>query len=319
MRIFRTLIVVPLLALAACASATGFEKPIGDFADATAKASAALQALDQASAQQYNAISLAEAVAAPGRITRKDGECRLRTSKSCTLVLLPATDGAPTLPLHVTSLVPHSIEAMNAVNDYAAALKSLVTADASADVKDGLGKALAAAVSLGGTLGVTNAAALSAIQTPLTDVGVYLFQQYQNDVKIDALRRATQAADPTIQAAMDLLSMEYAAIQSSNASRASDDYEDKLVEAREKTGNAAEPAILALIDSAQAFDAALKLRNTDVYAQVAKAHNKLTQALKNPEVSLLDAIAQVQLLVEQIKNLQTVAEQIAASNKKPAK
>ncbi len=306
-----------MLALAACASSASFQQPIADFATAAATASTALQALDQAAAGQYNAIEMAEAVRNPRLIIPKDGECRM-SAKACTLIVQSA-DGSPALPLQVKSLVPNSIAVMAAVSTYANALQTTANADSTAAVQDGLGKSLGAAITIANAVGSpTTGTLVTAIKQPLTDVAVWGFQLYQNDLKVEALQRATAAADPTIQAAMALFGQEYSVIQNANVARAFADYQAKANAAWASSGSGAQPAITTLQGSADAFDSALKLRSTNVYAQVAEAHHKLMLALQNPEVSLTDAIAQIQVLVQQIQNLQTIAAKIQAANAKPS-
>jgi len=315
MALSRLAALVVCFALGACASAQDFQQPIGDFATATSSATTALQSLDQTETANYNALALSEALKDPSLIASRSGDCRLQNSTGCTVVVKPAEAGGTPLPLGVKSLVPNSIQIMTVVANYANALKTLSTADSTPAVQDGLGKTLGAAVSVASTINAPMGSLISAIQQPLTQTGVYLFQQYQNAATVDAMRRATTAADPVIQQAMGVLSDEYIAVQNAAIARASDDYEDKLIAARAPGGG--EAAINALIASANTFDDELKLRNTNIYAQVATAHQQLTQALQDPDVSLTDAIAQIQVLVQQIKNVQTIAADIQAANKPP--
>ncbi len=318
MRILRLVLLLPMLALAACASSASFQQPITDFAAATATASTALQSLDQAAAGQYNALEMAEAVRNPRLIIPKQGECRM-SAKACTLVDTRSRVGSPPLPLQVKSLVPNSVAVMAAVSAYANGLQTTVNADSTAAVQDGLGKSLGAAITIANAVGSpTTGTLVTAIKQPLTDVAVWGFQLYQNDLKVEALQRATTAADPTIQAAMALFGQEYGIIQNANVARAFADYQAKANGAWASSGSGAQPAITTLQNSADTFDSALKLRSTNVYAQVAEAHHKLMLALQDPQVSLTDAIAQIQVLVQQIQNLQTIAAKIQAANAKPS-
>ena len=303
------------LALGACASPQNFQQPIGDFATATASASTALQTLDQTATANYNAVELAAALKDPSKIGSKSGDCRL-TSIDCTVVVNADQPGGAALPLHVKSLVPNSVQVMTVVADYANGLKTLAAADSTPAVQDGLGKTLGAAVSIATTVNAPTGTLIGAIQQPLTDTGVYLFQQYQNAATVAALRRATTAADPVIKDAMGLLSDEYIAVQNAAIARASDDYELKLIAARAPGGG--EAAIDALVTSANTFDDELRLKNTNIYAQVATAHTTLKDALQNPDVSLTDAISQIQVLVQQIKNVQAIVADIQAATQPPA-
>lgn len=301
------LILAASLSLGACADTSQFQKPITAFATASASASTAITSLDAAAATGLTGIREKQAIQT-GRIGAQNQSCEM-DSKNCILVFKKkgANDFSQ---LAYSSIIPQSVAFVNGVKDYADALDALEKADAQADVQSAFGKGMGAMAVVATAVNQPAGAALAALSTPLTSAAGWGFGQYQNGIKLDALQKATSAADSIIQAAAPTLTAEF---DFGNVARLQELKAD--LDAKEDAFDAS-PTLNNLnsaIAAANLFDAAVRAQPGSVIASMADAHHKLTLAVAHPDIGFASAVASISALAQQAQNLEQIAKQLGAA------
>jgi hypothetical protein len=310
-RVWRALALAAALGLSACASAAQVQPPIAEFATATDAAAMALKALDGATTARTNALALADAVKNPRRVRPMANACGM-ASPGCALELAPIPTDERPLPLAVSSLVPKSLKVMASLQAYAKALDEMAKADASADVEAGFGKAMSAAAAIATVVNPGAGTLLNSLNQPLTGTVVYVFGQYQNSLKLAALRKATAEADPVIGKAMQILSAEADLVRTATVARQEAEY-NAAFKALDEGGLAGD--VNEVLAAAAKLDAALSAKPALVFNKVATVHAKLTADLKDRSASFADVVAETQGLIDEAMTIQQVARTLEAANR----
>jgi hypothetical protein len=284
-----------------CANTNTFQQPIAAFSTATSEAASAIQAYDSRGAKDLTSLRQQEALKNK-RIFVEDDTCT-SLSKSCVLTVQPG-DLPAAKRLNNTTVIPHTAAFMTGIRDYAAALGGITKADASADVKSALGKALGALSGLSSTLDLPAGAALAAISQPLTDVGTWGFLQYQSSIKLAALQKATAAAQPILAAAQPLIEGELQSFRTARLAALEEDFDAKS-EAFDNTPSPTNAG--ALVNAANTFDAALLAKPDDVFAKLVIAHDALTQAIASPKPDLVQLTTDITVFAQQVNNIRIIA------------
>jgi hypothetical protein len=295
--------------LTACSTASDYQKPITAFSQATDGAKQALAALDERLAEQLQALRRAEAVASPNRVRFPDDECATSTA-GCTLLLYPESGDAKPRPLTYTTAVPNQIQVMHEVSLYAKGLQDITTADATPGIKAGFDSAMAAATSLASILQPQFAPAVSALSVPVTQAAVWLFGEYQESVKLRALRAATAAMDPILQEAVRVFAKtsEFAALEDQQILVGQF---DSRMEAFENAPS--EQALAQLADAATQLDRLLAVRPDQMFEELGLAHQALTEALASDEITFAQALLHIERLATKAEELTQIAESFKAA------
>lgn len=299
--------------LAACASAaSNFEAPIAQFSAAAAQSADALKALDKSATERLNALAKASAVQDPGAVAPRTDDCRTGSARCIVTVTIGPNRTSP-VALSTASLIPNSARVMASLQEYGEALNEIAKADASEQVKDGVARAIGAVMSIAGAFGPVAGSLAENLNKPLTDAVVFAYQQYQESMKLDALRKATQAANPVIADAMAKLAAEAGVAQTSTVARLVTEYNSAFDALDEEPVSPAN--IDTLIQAASRLDAALTLKTSEVFTRVAAAHAQLTSNLQSEKPSFAGVFATLNGIIVEAKNIRDVANAFSAQDR----
>jgi hypothetical protein len=307
----RASVIALCLVLAACTTASDEQEVIRAFSTATGTATQALKTYDEATAARETAKVRTKAVSDPGGVITLDerGEECATSSQQCQ-AFYKAPDDANQQPLTVRTLIPNHIAAANAIAAYAAALKEVADADARPQVGAALDKATAAVGSLANLVQPGSGAGLQAIAGPSASALTWLYGKYQEEVKMNALRDATQKMNPIMQEAAGLFGDEAElAVVSARAAgaQALDDAKDAF----SKTPSTA--TINGVATATEAFDQQLKAPARMVFNSLAETHQMITTALVERPKSLEGIYTALSKLVADAATLSGIARDLKAA------
>jgi len=293
-----------LLALSACNVSSDFQEPIAQFSTATGEAQTALADLDSNAAKELTALRHADAIAAPTRVSRVEG-CTPQAN-GCIVSLAPDTasddQGGP---LTVSSIIPKHVQAMREISLYAKGLDDIVKADATATVKTGLDTASAAAAQLAALAGKQYEAAVNAFSVPFNAAATWAFGEYQESIKLHALREATRRMQTVLPDATAKFGEAADLAHLVAVTRLFDTFADKQT----AFGIDASPENLdAYLEAAQRLDVALQVKPSEVFQQLNLAHQELAAALESDDITFGDAILQIGRLVTKVEQLVDIAQ-----------
>lgn len=294
------LVVAIALTLGACSNASEFTPSIKRFAAATEKAETGFAELDQAAAKRATERRRQLALANPARIQR-DG-CR-HGDRKCELQMLE--DGKP-IPLQVATFAREQRQAFEAITAYAKALESVATADATKEVKAATDQAAVAITALAAV--VPGAAPAAPFVMPIGRLVTWVYGQYQEYIKLDALRHATGEMQPVMEQATRIFrtTAETAAEREQVGARAPFDASfDSFRDPNVKGDKAA--ALELLMARRAGLHAAMTLRPDDVFIAMNEAHSSLTEALRQDDITVADAAKKLQSFAAQAEALFAIA------------
>lgn len=311
-----TIAIVVALAVAACSNASDFGSAMSSFSAATDKAKSALESYDKAAAARVTDLRRNEAVAKPVGVRIVDGDC-YTDSVRCRVVYLARQDDPDPKQLTLNTLAPEHLAAMREIALYGKALKAMAEADATAEVKAAVDQATAATTALASIALPTAAPAIGVFAVPVGQAFVWAFGQYQEQMKLNALRFATQQMEPTMRDAVAKFGQLGRYLGNSDRIRLERDLQQKEVAFERLRTRAALDAYLA---SAQQLDDALSLNPRAVFDDMGKAHSALTKGLSGDEsMSLSQAFRAINRLSADAEALYALAEAFrkAAEKTKP--
>ncbi len=293
-----------LLTLAACNVSSDFQEPIAEFSAATAKAQTALADLDSNAAKEITALRHADAIAAPPRVNRVEG-CTPQAN-GCIVSLAPDPAGDDQGgPLTVSSIIPTHVQAMREISLYAKSLDDIVKADATGAVKTGLDKASAAAAELASLAGKQYEVAVNAFSVPFNAAATWVFGEYQESIKLHALREATRRMQTVLPDAAAKFGQAADLAHLVAVTRLVDTFGDRQI----AFAADASPANLdAYLDAAQRLDVALQVKPSEVFEQLNLAHHELAAALESDDITFGEAILQIDRLVAKVEQLVDIAQ-----------
>jgi hypothetical protein len=305
--LFNALAVALAVALAGCSTASDHTAAIKKFADATASAKDAIQAYDSAATQRMTTIVRTAAVKqmkdgkGPGYFI-DENDCGTRSDKCEAKYKKSKTDEGT--PLTYKHIIPEHIKAAQAIADYAAALKEVTEADARPQVKAALDQASAATAALANVVQAGSGDAVKPFTGATANLLAWAYGEYQEQVKINALREATSKMNPHVRDAAD----EFAKVAklADLAGRAA---QAQAVEEAKAAVDASKSIydMNTLATRVDQFDRELKTPPAGVFIDIADAHQKLTDALvKGPE-SLKDIYDAINRLAAKAEELQAIA------------
>jgi len=292
--------------LAACTTVSDEKAVIGAFSTATGTATEALKTYDAATAARETAKVRAQAVADPDNLVLLDErkEPCGTTSKQCQAFYKDE-------PLTVRTIIPNHIDAADAIAAYAAALKEVADADATPQVRAALDKATAAASSLANLVQPGSGPGVRALAGPSANAFAWLYGEYQEEIKLDALRDATRQMNPFIQKAAELFGS--AAEQAAFGGVIAD--ARALDKAKKAFADNPSPATINVVAAAtDVLDQQLKAPARQVFTNLAETHQMITTALvKRPE-SMEDIYAALNRLIADAVTLSGVAKDLKAAS-----
>jgi hypothetical protein len=291
-----------LAALCGCADPSQFQAPIATFSSASSSAATSFAALDALSAARLTALREAEAVQS-GSVTPSQNGCAANW-QGCVLQF-QKQGSAIYFQVSYNSLMPKSVAFVNGIRDYAAALDAIEKADASAAVQAAFGSAMGAMAAVAGAVNVPAGAAVTAISKPLTAVVGWGFIRYQNTIKLEALQKATSAAQTIITEAVPVLDDELTLANEAQLATLEANWssKDQAFSEQPTTANLA-----AEVDAANALDTALLAKSSSLITALASAHGKLTSAVQAPSESITDLAAAITAFAQQAQNVQQIVK-----------
>ena len=294
-----------LLTLAACNVSSDFQEPIAEFSTATGKAQTALADLNTEAAKELTALRRADAIAMPTRVKRVDG-CTPEATR-CIVGLEPnptdLTDEGGALT--VSSIIPEHVQAMQEISLYAKSLDDIVKADATGAVKTGLDKASAAAAQLASLAGKQYEVAVNAFSVPFNAAVTWVFGEYQEAVKLKALREATRRMQTVLPDATSKFGQAADLAHLVAVTRLVDTFGDRQTDF---TATASPPNLDAYLAAAQRLDVALQVKPSEVFQQLNLAHAELAAALESDDITFGEAILQIDRLVAKVEQLVDIAQ-----------
>lgn len=314
----RPIVAALLLAFVAACSVANYEKPVGDFAEATRNAEQALIALDKQVTDAYAAVLRGRVLDGKGLLQIPGKDCGIGSDR-CNPIVVENVDGKTTK----TSLTPEPalrkmVTLMHAIRTYSDGLAAIVAADTAAKVAAQVNATLGSVEHISATVANLSgndraAAKVSEYATPAGKLINWVFGQYVAKVQLDGLKRATNDARTAITAAASMFG-EVADI-------ASDVPRQVLANEVSIRAGALEGAVSPsnfdrLIESTVRYDQFLLAKPPSVFFRLGQAHDALADALNNDEVSLAEAMAKIeafateaQTLVEIFKELTAIGDQ----------
>ncbi len=278
--------------LSACSTAD-YAQPVNTFADASRTAEDALGALNDSVTEGYANYVRSLASNGDGLVEITDGDC-LVASERCRLTVFVRADGSEK-QLAPDAALANMLVVMAGIRAYADNLTRIVTADtaaaASANVNATIGSVQNLATIIAAQLGEPGAA-VPDVAAPVGAAANWLLGQYVESVKLDGLRHATATAQPVVAEAADLFEQAGdvsavlpKALLAADVQRQLDVYRQTSSEAN----------LDRLIATADAYDAFLVAKPSQVFARLREAHDALADSLNNEDLSLAAAMAKIEV------------------------
>lgn len=316
---YRMVLSACLLGLVAACSAVDYQKPVSTFSAATENATNAMVALNQQVTQSYADRIRTAALNGNTLIKAKDGDCEL-TSDRCRLVTVKSDRSEE---LFVPDPVLGNIVAlMRQIDAYAKGLTDIVNADTAAKVAAHVNSTLGSVENLAKTVdGLADSNLAGNVTAYKTSVGKlvnWLVGKYVANVQVSGLRRATEAADPVIMEAASIFkeTAAIAAVISVIGPQKKFEVARQKFEDDEGAGRAGnlERNLNAMASTAAAYDRILLAKPSSVFAKLGEAHAALTASLHDDDVSLVTALAKIEVFAAEAQALIDIVREISAVN-----
>lgn len=290
------------LLLAGCAIGD-YRQPVEALASAATSSQQALSEYSEAITTQVRASRRQQALAAPNRVAWPDGDC-ISTSMQCRLNI----DGQTLTP---TSPIPNLLALLAEIKNYTDGLKAIVESDTRAKVETSLASANGSLQNLAKLVerpGIN----LEGFAAPVTAAAGWIAGVYIDHLRYEALKTATRNANPLIKQAVPILERVAA-----EASRAQHAMLAEVVSTRndEFRVGTNEGTLTRLMSAAEAYENVLRHPPAPIFKKLAEAHDSLTRALNNRDISLDTAFAQLQSLKSDAEKLKDIVNAfVKASN-----
>lgn len=231
-------------------------------------------------------------LAQPGsRITRPpEAACLSLPSQSCVAqIVIPG--GSPPIRVSTTLKDQKAIAVAGALDDYGKALVSLAAAKDVASEKAAMSKAASALVALTTALGPAGAAVSGVVQG-----AAFIAGKVEDYSRLVRLRKIVGVADPAVAVAAKILADDATSLQqeviASDLDSASREVDVYLRSRNAKGANPAsnQNAANKIIADYDQIDQLASMDVMGPFTKMAQAHAALLKALKNPQLSFLDAV-----------------------------
>lgn len=309
--IIRRWSVVFLAAASLCACSTAdYQKPIDDFATATADADTSLARLNEQVTAAYKAVLDRSIIDGKMFIKTAKADCETR-SERCQLIVF-AENEDESEPYPPKPPLTNMTAVMSGIARYAQNLKNLLEADTASQVEMQVNAALASVQNLAGTVAAAQGDAAAPVPEFATPVGAamnWVVGKYVDHVKQDGLQEATAAANPVIQKAAALFAQTADFVSDVPRSTLAEDVSQAL-DAFRANGNAGNLA--ALSSSAAEYDQLLVSAPPQLFERLGAAHDALAQSLQDKDVTLADAIARIEAFSTEAQKLAKILKGLQA-------
>ena len=305
--------------LTAC-SIADYQKPVADFSAATNKVEATLIELNKQVTDAYRKILLRRALTSQNGVQfykkGKDVDCH-RLATRCRLVFYENEQEKSLSPKPALQKI---IALARSFRAYANNLSAIVEADTAAQVEVSTNETLASIERLEDTVRKfskkpkTSAGKIKEYTLPVGLVINWVVEKYVAEVKIDALKHATENAKDIVADAAKLF-QSLAEIGKDKAAKkvlASDvqKYHDKLVESKSKQD------LEILIKATKQYDELLLLSSrSNIFAMWSDAHNVLANKLEGEKISLATLYVKISALLEEAEKLAAIAKAFAEARR----
>ncbi len=172
-------------------------------------------------------------------------------------------------------------------------------------VKTGLDKASAAAAQLASLAGKQYEVAVNAFSVPFNAAVTWVFGEYQEAVKLKALREATRRMQTVLPDATSKFGQAADLAHLVAVTRLVDTFGDRQTDF---TATASPPNLDAYLAAAQRLDVALQVKPSEVFQQLNLAHAELAAALESDDITFGEAILQIDRLVAKVEQLVDIAQ-----------
>ena len=299
----------------ACTTASDHTAVIAKFAEATGSVKDAMQAYDQAAAERLTAFNRANAVAQKKRIGDTPGpgyfiapeECQSSSAK-CEAFYKETREDSENLTQ--VEIIPHHVRAAKAMATYADALKAVAEADSRAQVKGALDQAAAAISAFANAAQPGASVAVQPLAGASANALAYVYGRYQEKVKLNALREATQQMNPHVLDAAKTLGQTASVVDLTGRTIGAQAVDEA------KTAFDLNPSMSAINDlaaSVNSFNSQLKESPALVFQHLAESHQQLTEALVDGPDSLAEVFDSVSRLADDAEELAAIAMQFKAA------
>jgi hypothetical protein len=318
---------IPPLFLIACGAPAGLEQATTEFAEAASKNEQALKDLDQAASERLTRIrrdqAIAKKIGEQRALVRgeSDADCTFDGTRChLTLKTSPAEAG---VPLTITSLIPNQLVIAQNITEYAGSLQQIAAADETDKVRKAANSALGSVCGLAGTLAIINPAAAAAkpacdtFSVPVVSLVTFLYGEYQTQLKLSALRKATREMQPILKQvpvvfakSVELATEGFVRQMVNTYNTAKTNWEDKPND----------QTLTGLLTAADNLNGVLETRaaarsGSFAFNEFVSAHEALTNALTNEPSNMSSALAAISQLVDKANQLADIAAKFSASAK----
>ncbi|MFM9845024.1 MAG: hypothetical protein ACKVOI_18840 [Dongiaceae bacterium] len=296
--------------VSAC-SVAEYEPPIRTFSEAASSANAALSGYSNLAVKEVGRIRREQALATPPGVRfMREGEtidCQ-GNSNRCRVVILAQRDDPNPKLIDPEPPIQNILTLMNEIRKYGNGLQAIVAADTAARVERSVDSVNGNLVNLAKLVGQDKS--FGSFATPAGEAIKWAFGAYINSVKLNALRTATQNADPLIADSVSLFTKTMEQADSITRESLAETVRTRLDAFRESRTDA---NLTNLLQAARAYDTVLTADPEAVFAGLAKAHSDLTKALNDDEISWDKAIASLEAVKTQAQRLEGIVMGLLAA------
>ena len=275
-----------LLVLSACSARQQYIAPIDKFASTVTDVETILADYNMSIHDTILEQRIASGIENPMGVTKKNGSCELQSSE-CVLQICEQKDCEPLFPRFP---LENTLALMAEFKKYVQGMKAVAEADTQTKVDASIDRVQANLLKL---VSLTKNGEKSEATTGISEIaqaaGAIVKRvagAYLDDLKLDALKRASHAADPIVQktaTAFKVRIKEMKRFEETRIVDALDDLEEKF------ETNKTDRALRQWLGLSQAFNLYLEQKPARIFNAFAKAHSELNKAL-NGDLSFEEAL-----------------------------
>ena len=289
--------------VSAC-SVAEYDPPIRTFSEAASSANTALSGYSDLAVREVGRIRREQALATPPGVRfMEEGEsldCQ-GDSRRCRIVILASRDDPNPRLIEPDPPIQNILILMNEIRKYGNGLQAIVAADTAAKVERSVDSVNGNLVNLAKLVGQDKS--FGSFATPAGEAIKWAFGAYINSVKLNALRTATQNADPLIADSVEVFTKAMEQADSITRVGLAENVSRRLDAFRESHSDA---HLSNLLQAARAYDTVLTADPATVFVELTKAHSDLTKALNDDEISWDKAFASLEAVKTHAQRLEGI-------------
>jgi hypothetical protein len=296
--------------VSAC-SVAEYEPPIKTFSEAASSANTALSGYSDLAVREVGKIRREQALATPPGVRfMQEGEAKdcQGDSSRCRVVILANRDDPNPKLIEPEPPIQDILTLMNEIRRYGDGLQAIVAADTAAKVASSVDSVNGNLVNLAKLVGQDKS--FGSFATPAGEAIKWAFGAYINSVKLNALRTATQNADPLIADSVKVFTKAMEQADSITREGLAENVSRRLDTFRESHSDA---NLSNLLQAARAYDTVLTADPATVFVELTKAHSDLTKALNDEEVSWDKAFASLEAVKTHAQRLEGIVMSLLAA------